>query len=111
MEYMTVRDAARHWGVTERLVQRLCADGRINGAEKFAGSWRIPEGAPKPVDPRRTPAPSRPKRTSSPPTRSGSRAAPSSAIAPPFAASAASVPHFSEIEHVFFYSSGRSATI
>ncbi len=65
MEYMTVRDAARRWGVTERLVQRLCADGRINGAEKFAGSWRIPEGAPKPVDPRRTPAPSRPRRLSS----------------------------------------------
>ncbi|WP_419052398.1 hypothetical protein [Enorma massiliensis] len=32
VEYMTVKDAAQRWNVTERLVQRLCAEGRIEGA-------------------------------------------------------------------------------
>lgn len=52
MEYMTVREAARRWNVTERLVQRLCADGRIDGAVKFGRSWSVPAGARKPDDPR-----------------------------------------------------------
>lgn len=53
MEYMTVGEAAQHWGVTERLVQRLCADGRIAGAVRFGRSWGIPASARKPQDPRR----------------------------------------------------------
>lgn len=67
MEYMTVREAARRWNVTERLVQRLCADGRIDGAVKFGRSWSVPAGARKPDDPRRTSESSiasrRPRRT------------------------------------------------
>lgn len=66
MEYMTVREAARRWNVTERLVQRLCAEGRIEGAAKFGGSWGIPVSAHKPDDPRRaaieSPAATRPRR-------------------------------------------------
>ena len=58
MEYMTVREAARRWNVTERLVQRLCADGRVDGAVKFGRSWGIPAVARKPEDPRRAVAPS-----------------------------------------------------
>lgn len=53
LEFMTVRDAARRWGISERLVQKLCAQGRIDGAEKFGGSWSIPASARKPSDPRR----------------------------------------------------------
>ena len=53
VEYMTVREAARRWNVTERLVQRLCADGRVDGAVKFGRSWGIPAVARKPEDPRR----------------------------------------------------------
>ena len=53
MKYMTVKDAARRWNVTERLVQRLCAEGRIDGAVKFGRSWSIPVSARKPDDPRR----------------------------------------------------------
>ena len=56
MEYMTVREAARRWNVTERLVQRLCADGRVDGAIKFGRSWGIPTVARKPGDPRRAAA-------------------------------------------------------
>ena len=53
MQYITAEEAARRWGVTTRLVQRYCKQGRIAGADKLAGSWRIPEGTVKPDDPRR----------------------------------------------------------
>ena len=56
VEYMTVREAARRWNVTERLVQRLCAEGRVDGAVKFGRSWGIPTVARKPEDPRRAAA-------------------------------------------------------
>ena len=66
MEYISVKEAARRWNVTERLVQRLCAEGRIEGAGKFGGSWGIPVNARKPDDPRRAgvgpAAPQRPRR-------------------------------------------------
>ena len=55
MKYITVAEAARRWGVSVRLVQRYCAQGRIDGAERFSRTWKIPEGAVKPDDPRRTP--------------------------------------------------------
>ena len=53
MEWITAVEAAQRWGVTTRLVQRYCKQGRIAGAEKLGGSWRIPEGTVKPDDPRR----------------------------------------------------------
>ena len=57
MEQMTAGQAAERWGVTTRLVQRLCAQGRVGGAEKFGGSWRIPADAAKPSDLRLADAP------------------------------------------------------
>lgn len=67
MEFMTVKQAAKRWNVTERLVQRLCAEGRIEGATKFGRSWGIPTNTSKPLDPRRktnsTDLPLRPRRT------------------------------------------------
>ncbi|MBE5040990.1 LuxR C-terminal-related transcriptional regulator [Ructibacterium gallinarum] len=48
MKYMTVREAARKWGVTEQLVQEYCAQGRIEGANKTNKTWEIPEGTEKP---------------------------------------------------------------
>ncbi len=53
MEYITTAEAARRWGVTPRLVQGYCAQGRIEGARKFSGAWHIPETAPRPRDLRR----------------------------------------------------------
>ena len=53
MEYITVRDAAQKWNISERLVQKYCAMGRIEGAKKFGTSWEIPAGAVKPKDPRK----------------------------------------------------------
>ena len=53
MEYITVRDAAQKWNISERLVQKYCAMGRIEGAKKFGTSWVIPAGTVKPKDPRK----------------------------------------------------------
>ena len=53
MEYITVREAAQKWGISVRLVQRHCAEGRVEGAQKFGATWAIPAKASKPEDPRR----------------------------------------------------------
>ena len=53
MEYITVRDAAKKWNISERLVQKYCAAGRVEGAKKFGTSWVIPDGTIKPKDPRK----------------------------------------------------------
>ena len=53
MEYITVRDAAQKWNISERLVQKYCAAGRVEGAKKFGTSWVIPDGTIKPKDPRK----------------------------------------------------------
>ena len=53
MEYITVREAAQKWKISERLAQQYCTDGRIEGAKKFGASWAIPKDAQKSADPRR----------------------------------------------------------
>ncbi len=53
MVYMTVREAAAKWNISDRLAQQYCVNGRIPGAVKFSGAWAIPQDAEKPVDPRR----------------------------------------------------------
>ncbi len=53
MKYLTVKETALRWGVSIRTVNSLCAQGRVNGAEKFGSAWAIPEYAEKPGDPRR----------------------------------------------------------
>lgn len=45
--YETSSQIARHWGVTERYVQLLCKNGRIDGAVKFGNTWAIPRGTNK----------------------------------------------------------------
>lgn len=51
--YISIREASRKWGVSERRVNQYCAEGRIPGAERFGKSWAIPADAEKPRDPRR----------------------------------------------------------
>ena len=50
MEYITVREAAEKWGVSERRINQYCSEGRIHGTERFGGSWAIPVDAKKPGD-------------------------------------------------------------
>ena len=52
-EYISIREAAQHWGISERRVNQFCKEGRIEGARKFSGSWAIPRDARKPGDPRK----------------------------------------------------------
>lgn len=53
MKYCTVREIAEKWDISERLVQKYCAQGRIEGVRKFGTSWGIPNNAEKPQDPRK----------------------------------------------------------
>lgn len=52
--FMTVKEAARIWDITERRVAGLCKSGRVSGAVKEGRSWRIPLGTQKPNDGRIT---------------------------------------------------------
>ena len=50
--FLSTREIAKKWGVSEAWVSILCKQGRISGAEKTGRSWKIPEGATKPDDKR-----------------------------------------------------------
>lgn len=50
MEFMSVRNAASLWNLSERWVQKLCEEGRIEGVQRFGRSWMIPKTAAKPRD-------------------------------------------------------------
>lgn len=52
--YLSLREMAEKWGVSERRINQYCTQGRIPGAQKFGKSWAIPEDARKPEDPRRS---------------------------------------------------------
>ncbi len=51
--YLSIREAAEKWGVSERRVNQYCTEGRIPGAQRFGTSWVIPISAEKPGDPRK----------------------------------------------------------
>lgn len=50
MKFMSVREVALLWDVSERRIQKLCADNRIPGILRFGRSWMIPNDANKPED-------------------------------------------------------------
>lgn len=50
MDFISVREVASKWEISERRVQRLCEDGRIEGVQRFGRSWMIPKNAKKPTD-------------------------------------------------------------
>lgn len=50
MEYMTTKQAAEKWKISDRRVRTLCTEGKIAGAMKVGKSYRIPSDAPKPAD-------------------------------------------------------------
>ncbi|MEA4925008.1 MAG: helix-turn-helix domain-containing protein [Syntrophomonadaceae bacterium] len=55
MAYMSVREAAENWNISERRVQKLCEQGRVPGAERFGHYWILPQDSKKPEDKRLTP--------------------------------------------------------
>lgn len=53
MEYITVGEAAKKWGVSARSITYHLTAGRIEGAIKKGHMWLIPASSPKPQDRRR----------------------------------------------------------
>lgn len=53
MGFMTASQAAEKWNISQRRVQILCSQNRIEGVFKLGESWVIPDDAPKPNDKRR----------------------------------------------------------
>jgi hypothetical protein len=52
MDFITPKDASMKWGISERRIQKLCEEGRIDGAIRFSKVWAIPVEAEKPADAR-----------------------------------------------------------
>lgn len=53
MDYMTVKEASKKWGLGIRIVTLYCAGGRMEGAVKKGNLWLIPENTARPDDRRR----------------------------------------------------------
>ena len=49
MDYISVAEAAKRWGLSERSVRNYCAKGRIPGALLTGKTWNVPENAEKPA--------------------------------------------------------------
>ncbi len=52
MDYMSAREAADKWGISQRRVAVLCAENRIDNATIVGNMWIIPSTAEKPLDAR-----------------------------------------------------------
>jgi hypothetical protein len=50
MDYISVKAASEKWGISERWIQKLCEENRIEGIERFGRAWMIPKDANKPID-------------------------------------------------------------
>ena len=48
--YMTVKQAAEKWGISDRRVRILCAEGKISGVIHEGRRWMIPAETGKPAD-------------------------------------------------------------
>ncbi len=48
--YMTVKQASKKWGISDRRVRVLCSEGKVTGAIREGRCWMIPTGARKPDD-------------------------------------------------------------
>lgn len=50
MDYMTLKEANKEWGISPRMINYYCSAGCIDGAEKMGTVWLIPKSAKKPLD-------------------------------------------------------------
>ena len=48
MELLTVKETSDAWGVSERMIRRLCSEGRVPNAILDNNAWLIPAGTMKP---------------------------------------------------------------
>lgn len=52
MDFMSAREVADKWGISQRRVAVLCAENRIENATMVGNMWIIPATAQKPIDAR-----------------------------------------------------------
>ena len=52
MKYLSAKEAADKWGISDRRVQILCNQDRIQGVIRIGSTWGIPDDAEKPKDAR-----------------------------------------------------------
>lgn len=52
MEFMSAKEAANKWGISQRRVAVLCSENRITDAAMVGNMWIIPVSAKKPADAR-----------------------------------------------------------
>ena len=50
LSYMSAKEAAEMWDISQRRVAVLCSEKRINGAMMVGNMWIIPRNAEKPID-------------------------------------------------------------
>ena len=50
MDYITTKEAAAKWGISDRRILQYCNDKRSDGAVKMVNTWLIPKDANKPAD-------------------------------------------------------------
>lgn len=49
-EYISTKEASEKWGISERRIQKLCEEKRIDDVVRFGHVWLIPKDAQKPID-------------------------------------------------------------
>lgn len=54
LSYISAKEAAEKWNISQRRVSVLCSENRINGAMMVGNMWIIPANAEKPTDKRIT---------------------------------------------------------
>ncbi len=52
MEYLSISQLSKKWGISGRRIQPVCTEGRVPGATKIGSYWAIPADAEKPKDER-----------------------------------------------------------
>ena len=50
MDIRSVKEASERWNISERWIQKLCEEGRIEGVQRFSRSRMSPKEAQKPAD-------------------------------------------------------------
>jgi hypothetical protein len=50
MDYISTKEAAGKWKITQRRVEALCQNRQICNVERIGNTWLIPKGAVKPID-------------------------------------------------------------
>ena len=52
LSFISAKEAADKWEISQRRVAILCSEGRIDGAMIVGNMWIIPSTAEKPIDKR-----------------------------------------------------------